>query len=247
MTYKKRLLLIEDEDEIASLIQLQAQGAGYRLHIEKDGISGFKTAEREKPDLILIDITLPGLNGLDLCQKIKASPYLRSIPLILLHANAQEIDIVLGLELGADDYILKPLSFPVLFARINAIFRRYSAQEKPAQLLSFGPFTLEIDRHLLLKENQIIPLTLSELGILRRLLTHKGKSISRLDLLHEFHGEASFVVDRNIDVHIASLRKKLGKEHSYIKTVRGIGYRFCDGTASVNSRKRRLAPLKPGV
>lgn len=243
MSYKKRLLLIEDDEHVASLILMQAREAGYRLHVERDGIQGYKTAEREKPDLILIDITLPRLNGLDLCKKIKNTPSLRATPIILLNTEAEEIDVVLGLELGADDYLIKPLSLPILFARINAVIRRCSTQEKPPQLVSFGPFTLEIDRHLLLRDNQIIPLTLSELGILRRLLTHKGKSLSRLDLLHEFHDEAPFVVDRNIDVHIAALRKKLGKEHPYIKTVRGIGYQFCDGTTQ-SSKKRRLTPLK---
>jgi two-component system alkaline phosphatase synthesis response regulator PhoP len=243
MSYTKRLLLIEDDETEALAFQLHAEAAGYRGYIAHDGALGFKMAEREKPDLILIDITLPTLHGLDLCKKIRNTASLRAIPLVLLGCPTDEIDQILGLEIGADDYLIKPLSLPLLFAKINALLRRFGRQERPSHILSFGPFTLQVDRHLLLKDKEMIPLTLSEFGILRRLLIHKGKSLSRIDLLSDFHDEAPFVVDRNIDVHVASLRKKLGKEHSYIKTIRGIGYQLCDG--SFSSRKRRLTPLMP--
>lgn len=226
MSQKKRILLIEDEEDIAALIKLQAELSGYKLHVEVDGINGFRAIEREKPDLVLLDIMLPGQNGYDICRKIKNSSELRNIPVIIISAKDEELDILLGLELGADDYVAKPFSPKILMSRIKAVLRRGKDSDKIPRVLSFGEFSLEVDRYLLKKGEQVIPLTLSEFGILKRLLLNRGRVLTRNQLLDDIHNDDAFVVDRNIDVHIASLRKKLGPKFRWIDTVRGVGYRF---------------------
>jgi two-component system alkaline phosphatase synthesis response regulator PhoP len=220
MTHKKRILLIEDEEDIAALIKLQAELSGYKMHVEVDGLNGYRAIEREKPDLVILDIMLPGQNGFDICRKMKSNPELKNIPVIVLSAKGEEIDVILGLELGADDYVAKPFSPKVLFSRIKAVLRRGKEAEKTPKVLAFGDFTLEVDRYLLRKGDKIIAITLSEFGILKRLLTNRGK------VLDDIHNDDAFIVDRNIDVHIASLRKKLGPHFDWIETVRGVGYRF---------------------
>jgi len=225
---KPKLLLIEDEEDIAALIKLQAEIAGYRLIVEVDGLNGMRAVEREKPDLVILDIMLPGQSGLDVCRKIKTSPELKNIPVIMLSAKSEELDIILGLELGADDYVSKPFSPKILFSRVRAVLRRGKEPDKPPQIINFGPFTLEVDRYQLRKKEKQIPLTLSEFGILRRLVQSHGKVLTRNQLLDDIQNSDAFVVDRNIDVHIASLRKKLGPSFHWIETVRGVGYRFKD-------------------
>jgi DNA-binding response OmpR family regulator len=230
MTQKKRILLIEDEEDIAALIKLQAEITGYKLHVEVDGINGYRAIEREKPDLVILDIMLPGQNGYDVCRKMKNNPELKNIPVIILTAKSEELDVVLGLELGADDYLAKPFSPKVLFSRIKAVMRRSKEEEgeeeKTPSSMKFGEFTLDIDRYLLKKGDKIITITLSEFGILKRLLSNRGKVLTRNQLLDDIHNDDAFIVDRNIDVHIAALRKKLGPNFDWIETVRGIGYRF---------------------
>ncbi len=238
MSHKKRILLIEDEEDIAALIKLQAEASGYKMHVEVDGINGYRAVEREKPDLVLLDIMLPGQNGFDVCRKIKSSPELRHIPVIILTAKSEELDMVLGLELGADDYVAKPFSPKVLFSRIKAVLRRTKETEKAPKVLLFGGFTLEVDRYLLRKEDKLVPITLSEFGILKRMLSNRGKVLTRNQLLDDIHNDDAFIVDRNIDVHIASLRKKLGPQFDWIETVRGVGYRFREeGAVLTLSRK----------
>lgn len=225
---KTRILVVEDEEDIAHLVQLQGELNGYKMLVESDGINGLRTAIKEKPDLVLLDIMLPGQSGLDVCRKIKSHAETKDIPVIMLSAKTEEIDVVLGLELGADDYVAKPFSPKILFSRIKAVLRRgkEDENEKPGKVLQFGPFQLDIERYLLTKNDKEISLTLSEFGILRRLALHRGKVLTRNQLLDDVHNEDAFVVDRNIDVHIASLRKKLGPQFTWIQTVRGVGYRF---------------------
>ncbi|MGE0198750.1 MAG: response regulator transcription factor [Simkaniaceae bacterium] len=228
MAQKKRILLIEDEEDIAALIKLQAELSGYKLHVEVDGINGFRAIEREKPDLVIVDVMLPGQNGLDVCRKMKSSAELKNIPVIILSAKSEEIDICLGLELGADDYIGKPFSSKVLFSKVKAVLRRGKEPEKSVKTVAFGDFTLDISRYLLKKKNDPVTITLSEFGILKRLLMNRGKVLTRNQLLDDIHNDDAFIVDRNIDVHIAALRKKLGPNFDWIETVRGVGYRLRD-------------------
>lgn len=231
MTQKKRIILVEDEEDIAALIKLQAELSGYKLHVEVDGINGYRAIEREKPDLVILDIMLPGENGLDVCRRIKNSAELKNVPIIIVSAKGEELDVVLGLELGADDYVQKPFSPKVLFSRIKAVMRRGKEPDKASKVIRFNDFTLDIDRYILRKGEKTIPLTLSEFGILRRLVNNRGKVLTRNQLLDDINNDDSFIVDRNIDVHIASLRKKLGPTFDWIETVRGVGYRFREDAA----------------
>lgn len=223
---KSKILLIEDEEDIAALIKLQAEIAGYKLHVEVDGLNGLRAVEREKPDLVILDLMLPGQSGLDVCRKIKTNPDLKDIPVIMISAKSEELDVVLGLELGADDYVTKPFSPKILFSRVRAVLRRGKEPEKAPKVIDFGQFTLEVDRYQLRKKDKYIPITLSEFGILRRLLLNRGKVLTRNQLLDDVQNNDAFIVDRNIDVHIAALRKKLGPNFDWIDTVRGVGYRF---------------------
>lgn len=223
---KPKIVLVEDEEDIAALIKLQAEIAGYKLLVEVDGLNGLRTIEKEKPDLIVLDIMLPGQSGLDVCRKVKNNPELKNIPVIMISAKSEELDVVLGLELGADDYVTKPFSPKILFSRIRAVLRRGTEPEKAPKTIEFGQFTLEVDRYQLRKKDKYIPITLSEFGILRRLLMNRGKVLTRNQLLDDVQNNDAFIVDRNIDVHIASLRKKLGPNFDAIETVRGVGYRF---------------------
>lgn len=223
---KPRILLLEDEEDIAALIKLQAEISGYKLHVEVDGLNGFTAIEREKPDLVILDLMLPGQSGLDVCRKMKNSPLLRNIPIIMISAKSEEIDIVLGLELGADDYVTKPFSPKILFSRISAVLRRGREPEKKVQTLTFGEFSLDLGSYQIRKRDEMIPLTLSEFGILRRLAENQGKVLTRNQLLDDVQNENAFIVDRNIDVHVAALRRKLGPNFKWIDTVRGVGYRL---------------------
>jgi two-component system alkaline phosphatase synthesis response regulator PhoP len=236
MSQKKRILLIEDEEDIAALIKLQAEISGYKLHVEVDGINGYRAIERERPDLVILDAMLPGENGFDVCRKMKSHPEIRNIPVIFLSAKSDEIDIVLGLELGADDYIPKPFSPKVLMSRIKAVLRRGKEKEKEIKTIQFGEFSLDVESYTLRNADKTIPLTLSEFGILRKLISSRGKVLTRNQLLNEINNDDSFIVDRNIDVHIASLRKKLGSTFDLIDTVRGVGYRFREAALDNNPR-----------
>lgn len=221
----QKILVIEDEDDIAALIKLQGEIYGYKMLTEADGLNGYLAVEREKPDLIILDIMLPGMNGLDVCRKIKNHPELQAIPIIMVSAKSEELDVVLGLELGADDYVAKPFSPKILFSRVKAVLRRGLETETQEKQLTFGRFALDLDSYQLTNKDKKIPVTLSEFNILRRLLANKGKVLTRNQLLDELSDD-TFIVDRNVDVHIASLRKKLGPKFNSIETVRGVGYRF---------------------
>ena len=200
--------------------------SGYKLHVEVDGLNGLLAVKREKPDLVILDLMLPGQSGLDVCRKMKNDEELKDIPVIMISAKSEEIDVVLGLELGADDYVTKPFSPKVLFSRVRAVMRRGKEKEKTPKIIAFGQFVMEIERYLVKKGEDPISLTLSEFGILKRLVLNRGKVLTRNQLLDDVQNDDAFIVDRNIDVHIAALRKKLGPNFKYIDTVRGVGYRF---------------------
>ena len=223
---KPKILLIEDEEDIAAMIALQAKIAGYRLIVEVDGLNGLKSIEREKPDLVILDVMLPGQSGLEVCRRIKSNPALKQIPVLMISAKSEETDVLAGLEIGADDYVCKPFSLKILFSRVRVVLRRERKGENTPHNYTFGPFTIDLDSFQLRKNDTVITLTLSEFGILSRLVQNQGHVLSRNQLLDEIQTTDSFIVDRNIDVHIASLRKKLGPDFSWIETVRGVGYRF---------------------
>lgn len=223
---KLKVLLIEDEEDIAALIKLHADIAEYKLVAIGDGLNGYEAATKELPDIVVLDLMLPGQSGLDVCRKLKANNTTAHIPIVIISAKSEETDIVLGLELGADDYVTKPFSPRILFSRIKAVLRRRLEADKPAPVVSFGDYVLEVDKYLVKKKDKPVAVTLSEFGILRRLAVNRGKVLTRNQLLDELQNDDAFVVDRNIDVHIAALRKKLGPNFEFIETVRGVGYRF---------------------
>ena len=226
--HKQKLLLIEDEEDIAALIKLQAEISGYKLHVEVDGLNGYLAIQRELPDLVILDIMLPGQSGLDVCRKMKSNPETKNIPIIMISAKSEEVDIVLGLELGADDYVTKPFSPKVLISRIAAVLRRGTEPQKGPMEINFGYYSINTEKFQVKKNDKPLSLTLSEFGILTRLLSARGKVLTRNQLLDEVQNEEAFIIDRNIDVHIASLRKKMGPNFKWIETVRGVGYRFIE-------------------
>lgn len=227
---KQTILIIEDEQDIIDLIKLQGEVSGFHVISETDGLNGYLKAERERPDVILLDIMLPGLGGLEVCRKLKNNPDLKNIPIIMISAKSEEVDIVLGLELGADDYVTKPFSPKILFSRIKAVMRRGSEEEEKSmkKIVKFGQFEMDGESYQLKKRGKLIALTLSEFGILYKLANSRGKVLTRNQLLDDLHSDDAYVVDRNIDVHIAALRRKLGPNFKHIDTVRGVGYRFIE-------------------
>lgn len=223
---KIKILILEDDEDIADLIKMHAEMAGYQVAMEHDGLNGLLAVEREKPDLVVLDVMLPGLNGLDVCRKIKANAKTQAIPVIIISAKSEEIDVVCGLEIGADDYVCKPFSIKILFSRIRAVLRRLLEPSSPSQTITCGQFTLDLENYLLYKNGKPIALTLTEFSILKALFMNRGKVLTRFQLLDDIPNTDADIIDRNIDVHIAALRRKLGSQSSGIQTVRGIGYRF---------------------
>ena len=246
MARKNQILLIEDEHDIATLIKLQAELCGFKLHVEVDGINGLSAIEREKPDLVILDLMLPGQSGYDVCRKVKNNTKLRHIPVLILSAKHEEIDTLLALELGADDYITKPFSVRILMSKVKAILRRKKETPNIQETATFGPYTLDTERFLVRKQEKIINVTLSEFGILSRLANTPDKILTRNQLIDDIHNDDAFVVDRNIDVHIAAIRRKLGPQFLWIETVRGVGYRFRT-PAEVKKLQASVEETEPAV
>jgi DNA-binding response OmpR family regulator len=221
----KTVLVIDDEKDLIKLVDYHLSREGYLVIGAKDGLQGLETAKKHKPDLILLDIMLPGMDGWEVCKHLKKSTELSRIPVIMLTARTQEMDKVLGLELGADDYITKPFSPRELVARVKAILRR---SESPVKKNSLKIDNLLIDYtgRTVSAGNKIIDLTNTEFNILWHLANHQGRVVPRDELISASRGDDAMVVDRTIDVHIASLRKKLGKSGDIIETVRGVGYKL---------------------
>lgn len=221
------LLLAEDERNIVELIRYHAEQAGYRVFAAYDGKSALEIALREKPSLILLDLMLPEVNGIEVCKTLKQNYKTREIPVIMVTAKAEETDILLGLELGADDYITKPFSPRQLMARIKAVLRR----QKPAagdRLLKSGDLELDTARHIVTLKGKRLELTSREFSTLKFLMESRGRVLSREAILDGVWGSDSSLdlESRVVDKHIAELRKKLRNEGERIVTVKNFGYRF---------------------
>ncbi len=223
----KKILLIEDEQDIVELVTYNLNREGYDVLSSRSGEDGLKKARTVKPDLILLDIMLPGINGLDICRALKGDDKTNHIPIIMLTARNEDIDVVTGLEVGADDYVTKPFSPRILTARIRAMFRRSENGEKKATaLVTFGKMTIDQGRHLVTINGKPVQLTLTEFQLLLVLVNRRGWVFDRSQLIDELRDGHQVITDRAIDVQIANLRKKLGEYGQYIETVRGIGYRI---------------------
>ncbi|MFM1823139.1 MAG: hypothetical protein RI967_1405 [Planctomycetota bacterium] len=236
-TEKAELLIVEDEPEIAELIEFHAERAGMRPSIVHSGRLALDAVRREKPDLIVLDLMLPDLDGLEVCRKLKQSDDTRGIPIVMVTAKGEEADIVAGIELGADDYVTKPFSPRVLMARLRNVLRRsgISDEELAAagdrmELLG-GKLVIDLDRHEVLAEGRKIELTLTEFGILHYLAGRPGFVRTRDQIISAVHGKSTVLSSRTVDVHITALRRKLGELAECVETVRGVGYRFADARA----------------
>ncbi|MDD2233469.1 MAG: response regulator transcription factor [Desulfitobacteriaceae bacterium] len=229
MSVELKIILVDDEQEILTLVRDYLSREGFSVLTAMNGTKGLQLIEREKPDLVLLDWMLPGISGLEICKHLRKTS---TIPIIMLTAKSEEIDRVLGLEFGADDYIVKPFSLRELVARIKTVLRRCSGgvqENAAAAVLIRGDLSIDISGHKVLKRGQEILLTPTEFKILHLLATRPGTVYSRLQLLRQAMGEEYLYYERSIDTHISNLRKKLEdnpSEPKYVETVFGVGYRF---------------------
>jgi len=224
---KERILVVEDEDDILELIQYNLEREGYQVLAVQSGEDGLLQAQKHKPELILLDIMLPSMSGLDVCKSLKADPATAHIPVVIVSARGEEADIVAGLEVGADDYVTKPFSPRVLVARTRAVLRRKTTPLIPeTTLVELHELKIDPIRHEVAVGADLLSLTATEFRILHYLARHPGWVFTRHQIVQAVHGSDYPVTDRSIDVQIAGLRKKLGRLADYVETVRGIGYRM---------------------
>jgi two-component system phosphate regulon response regulator PhoB len=226
----EKILIIEDEEDIRELVRYNLEREKFKVCEAESGEKGLKVAARELPDLILLDLMLPGKDGMQICRELKQDDVTREIPVVMMTARGEESDIVAGLELGAEDYVVKPFSPKVLIARVKTVLRRQTSAPPPSSedVLKIYDLCIHPGRHeVTIKENSI-DLTASEFGVLHFLARRPGWVFTRYQIVDAVHGEDYPVTERSVDVQIVGLRKKLGEAGEYIETVRGIGYRFKD-------------------
>lgn len=224
---KATILVVEDEEDILELVKYNLVREGYQVEGATTGEEGLALARKRKPDLVLLDLMLPGLDGLEVCKSLKKDAGTEGIPVIMLTAKGEEADVVTGLELGAEDYITKPFSPRVLAARVKTVLRRRTRLEVgEGEVLKIGELTIDPPRHEVLVNDAPVKLTLSEFRILHILARRPGWVFTRYQIVDAVHGEGYAVTDRSVDVQVVGLRKKLGPAAQRIETVRGVGYRF---------------------
>jgi two-component system alkaline phosphatase synthesis response regulator PhoP len=223
---KGTVLIVDDEEDIQELVKLSLQREGYEVLTVATGDNALVVARSRQPSLIILDLLLPGLAGLDVCKILKADPETQAIPIIILSAKSEESDIVAGLELGADDYITKPFSAKVLVARVRRALRKEAEQSLDRRVIRIHDLTIDPSRCEALLHDRPLALTWSEFNILYVLARRPGIVFSRYQIVDALHGGDHVVTDRAVDVQITYLRKKLGPYRHYIETVRGVGYRF---------------------
>ncbi|MCS6851492.1 MAG: response regulator transcription factor [Gemmataceae bacterium] len=224
-TTQPRILIIEDERALTKVLAYNLQREGYEVVVVHDGQEGLRKAQTLLPDLILLDLMLPGINGLDICRELRAGERTRDIPIIILSAKAEETDQVVGFSMGADDYVTKPFSVKVLLQRIKALQRRVESAGEPADVIEHLNVRIDRVRHRASIDGKEMDLTPTEFRLLECLLRQPGRAFTRHQLMDAAIGEGAIVLERTIDVHIKTLRRKLGN-NELIETVRGVGYRF---------------------
>jgi two-component system phosphate regulon response regulator PhoB len=226
---KEKILIVEDEEDILELVHYNLTKEGFRVKGVDTGEKALRIVRDETFDLILLDLMLPGVDGLEVCKELKTDEASKATPVIMLTARSEEADIVTGLELGADDYITKPFSPRVLLARIKAVLRRsFSPPGSEDMVLDFGDLQIQPGRHEVKVEGEPVKLTLTEFRILHFLARRPGWVFSRYQIIDGVQGADHVVTDRSVDVQVMGLRKKLGSAGKYVETVRGVGYRFRD-------------------
>ena len=224
---REQILVVDDEEDLLELIGYNLTKEGYRVTCASSGEEAMQKARAELPGLIVLDLLLPTVDGLEVCRLLKSDPKTLHIPIVMLTAKGEEIDVVTGLEVGADDYVTKPFSPRVLLARIKAVLRRKAKEQTDeATTLKIGDLVIDPVRHEVLVENKVVLLTFTEFKLLHVLAQRRGRAFTRIQIVDAVMGEDYPVTERSVDVHVASLRKKLGPMGPYIETVRGVGYRF---------------------
>ncbi|MDG5813679.1 response regulator transcription factor [Chitinispirillales bacterium ANBcel5] len=223
----KKILIIEDDEDIIELVSYNLAREGYDVVAAVSGEEGLEKIKREQPNLVLLDLMLPGIDGFEVCRSIRTKAVQTNIPIIMLTAKGENADIVTGLELGADDYIIKPFSPRVLLARIKNILRRKNRENTDSSsVIALDKLVIHPGRHEVLLDNKKIDLTYTEFAVLHHLASKPEWVFSRFQIVEAIKGENYPVTDRSVDVIIVGLRKKLGKFGTLIETVRGVGYRF---------------------
>ncbi len=224
---KKSILVVEDEDDIAELIRYNLEAEHYQVTVAASGEKGVEAARRILPSLVLLDLMLPGMNGLEVCRTLKSDASTASIPIVMVTARGEESDVIAGLELGADDYVTKPFGIRVLLARVRAAMRR-RAVKLPAEdeVLRLHDLEIHPGRHQVLAGKEAIALTNTEFRILHFLARRPGWVFTRYQIVDGIRGENYPVTERAVDVQVVALRRKLGGFGGLIETVRGVGYRF---------------------
>jgi len=224
----EKIVVIEDEADILEVIEYNLRREGFDVIASQSGEDGLEKIEKASPDLILLDLMLPEIDGIELCRRLKSDPLTATIPVIMVTAKGEESDVVLGLGVGADDYVTKPFSPKELIARVKAVLRRGQLRDdsdRKGRIVRDG-IVVDVKRHDVKVDGESVSFTATELRLLHFLASHPGRVFTRDHLLSRVIGEDAIVIDRNIDVHIRAIRKKLGDYRELIETVRGVGYRF---------------------
>ncbi|MDP8258849.1 MAG: response regulator transcription factor [Candidatus Aadella gelida] len=225
---KANILIVEDDKNISKLIKYNLEKEGFRCMVSFDGEDAIKTLDKNPADLIILDIMLPGIDGLEVCRRVKQNKKLSNMPIIMLTAKGEEVDKIVGFELGADDYMVKPFSPRELILRIKAILKRLKPAVIEKDLLKAGKLTVDLSRHKVTSDKKEIELTNMEFKLLVILMQRMGRVQSRETLLDDVWDIASEVTTRTVDTHIKRLREKLGESGDLIETIRGVGYRFSE-------------------
>ncbi len=225
---RQKILIVDDEEDIRELVGLNLTREGYDIVDCETGEEALSLSRSTQPDLIVLDLMLPGVDGLAVCRKLKADPQTAHIPVVILTAKGEEADVVSGLEIGADDYVTKPFSGKVLTARVRGLLRKSTGPVDEHGVVKIHDLVLDPSRHEVRAGDKTVDLTRTEFNILRTLAKRAGLVLSRYQIVDAIHGNDYLVTDRAVDVQIVSLRKKLGPCGKYIETVRGVGYRFKD-------------------
>lgn len=227
---QKKILVVEDEEDIQELVRYNLIKEGYQAHCVGSGEAGLKEARKIFPDLLILDLMLPEMNGLEVCRQLKSDLNTQPIPIIMLTAKGEETDIVLGLEMGADDYVTKPFSIKVFLSRVRAVLRRAQGLESgESEVLNFMDLQIHTGKHEVRVKGQLVKLTYTEFMILDFLSKRPGWVFTRGQIVDAIRGDGYAITDRAVDFQIVGLRKKLGTVSKYIETVRGVGYRFEEG------------------
>jgi two-component system phosphate regulon response regulator PhoB len=223
---KGTILVIDDEKDLIELVRYNLEKEGFDVIAATDGQSGLEVVKKHRPDLVVLDLMMPGLDGLQVCQRLRSDPRAGRIPVIMLTAKATEADRVVGLELGADDYVTKPFSPREVVARVKAVLRRTSPQQEDRQVIRAGDLVIDLHGHEVTFRGSRVSLTATEFRILEFLAGRPGRVFSRDEIIDAALGNDNAVFDRTIDVHITAIRRKLGAGAELIETVRGFGYKF---------------------